>query len=68
MLIGMLKVIQLNLYDLIDPGAAFSFVLSYVGMRFEFILDALLEPYYVSTDESIGVKRIYRECLIPLSH
>ncbi|KAH0664080.1 hypothetical protein KY284_029011 [Solanum tuberosum] len=69
MVTGMLKVFQLYVHALLDPSATLSFVTSYVAMRFDVLLDVLLEPFYVSTPigDSIVAKRVYRKCPISLS-
>jgi len=45
----MLKVIHLDVYALLDPGATFSFVTPYVAMRFGVSLNVLSEPFVVNT-------------------
>jgi len=42
----------------------------YMAMRFNILLDVLLDPFSVSTPigEFIVAKGVYRKCLISLSH
>ena len=70
MVSGMLKVLQLDVYDLTDLIATFSFVTSYVFMRFYMLPYVLLEPFSFSTPigDSLVAKRVYRRCPISLSH
>uniref|UniRef100_M1DJ04 Gag-pol protein n=1 Tax=Solanum tuberosum TaxID=4113 RepID=M1DJ04_SOLTU len=65
-----LKVFQLDVYGLQDPGSTFSFVTPYVTMRFDVLPYVLLEPFYVSAPfgDSIVAKRVYRKCPVSLSH
>uniref|UniRef100_M0ZKD2 Gag-pol polyprotein n=1 Tax=Solanum tuberosum TaxID=4113 RepID=M0ZKD2_SOLTU len=67
---GMLKVFQLDVYALLDPGDTLSLVTPYVAMRFYVLPDVLLEPFSVSTPigNSIVAKRVYRKCLVSLSN
>ncbi|XP_049406156.1 uncharacterized protein LOC125869760 [Solanum stenotomum] len=67
---SMLKVFQLDVNALLDTVATLSFVTPYVAMMFDILLDVLLDPFYVSTPvgDSIMAKRVYRMCLISLSH
>uniref|UniRef100_M0ZUK6 Gag-pol polyprotein n=1 Tax=Solanum tuberosum TaxID=4113 RepID=M0ZUK6_SOLTU len=44
--IGMLKVFQLGVYDLLDPGATLSFVTPYVEMRFDVLPNVLVELFF----------------------
>uniref|UniRef100_M1DNN4 Gag-pol polyprotein n=1 Tax=Solanum tuberosum TaxID=4113 RepID=M1DNN4_SOLTU len=69
----MLRVFQLDVYALLDPGATLSFVTPYVAMRFDMLPDVLLEPFSVSTSSTpigdfVVAKRVYRRCLVSLSH
>ncbi|WMV43118.1 hypothetical protein MTR67_036503 [Solanum verrucosum] len=67
---GMLKVFQLDVYALLDPGATLSFVTPYVVMRFDMFPDVLLEPFSVSTPigDFVVAKRVYRKCPVSLYH
>ncbi|WMV46775.1 hypothetical protein MTR67_040160 [Solanum verrucosum] len=67
---GMLKVFHLDVYALFDPGSTLSFMMPYLSMRFDFSLDVLLDPFYVSTliGESIVSTRVYRNRLVSFSH
>ena len=48
MMTGMLKVFQIDVYALLDPGATFYIVTPYVDMRFDVLPDVLIEPVFVS--------------------
>uniref|UniRef100_M1DK61 Gag-pol polyprotein n=1 Tax=Solanum tuberosum TaxID=4113 RepID=M1DK61_SOLTU len=67
---GMLKVFQLNVYALLDPGATLYFVTPYVAMRFDVLPDVLLDPFFVSTPvgDSVVAKRVYIRYPVSLSH
>ncbi|WMV24853.1 hypothetical protein MTR67_018238 [Solanum verrucosum] len=69
MVIGMLKVFQLDVYSLLDPNDTLSFMTPYVALMFDVLPDVLLDPSYVSTPvgDSIVAKWAYRECPISLS-
>ena len=69
MFTGILKVFQLDVYDLLDPGATLSFMMPYMTMRFDVLLDMMLDPFSVSTPvgDSIMAKRVYKKCPISLS-
>ena len=66
--IGMLKIITIDVYDLLDPGAILSFVTLVVAKKFDVLLDILHEPFLVSTPvgESVVAKRVYQNCPISL--
>jgi len=66
----MLKVFQLDVYALLDPGATLSFVTPYVVMRFELFPNVLLEPFSASTPvgDFVVAKRVYRMCPVSLYH
>uniref|UniRef100_M1DAF1 Gag-pol polyprotein n=1 Tax=Solanum tuberosum TaxID=4113 RepID=M1DAF1_SOLTU len=61
---SMLKVFQIDVYDLLDPSATLSFVTPYVAMRFDVLPNVLLEPSSMSTPigDSVMPKRVYRKC------
>ncbi|KAH0661387.1 hypothetical protein KY284_026318 [Solanum tuberosum] len=63
---SMLKVFQLDVYALLDPSATLSFVMPYASMRFDVLINVLLEPFSISTPvgDSIMAKRVYRKCPI----
>jgi len=67
---GMSKVFQIDVYALLDPGVTLSFVTPFVSMRFDVLLEVLLEPFSVSTliGDSVVAKRVYRKCAVSLSH
>ncbi|KAH0747210.1 hypothetical protein KY285_008867 [Solanum tuberosum] len=67
---GMLKVIQLDVYALLDPDATLSFVTPYVSMRFDVLPDVVIEPFSVSTPigDSVVAKMVYRRCPVSLCH
>uniref|UniRef100_M1DFK3 Gag-pol polyprotein n=1 Tax=Solanum tuberosum TaxID=4113 RepID=M1DFK3_SOLTU len=54
---GLLKVVQLDVYNLLDPGATLS--MPYMAIKFDVLPDVLLEPFSLSTpvDDSIVAKR-----------
>lgn len=66
----MLKVFQLDVYALLDPGATLSFVTPYVAMRFDVLSDVLLELFSISTSvsDSIVANRVYKKRPISLYH
>ncbi|XP_049358413.1 uncharacterized protein LOC125823000 [Solanum verrucosum] len=49
MVTGMLHVFSIDAYALLGPGATLSFVTPFVAMKFEVLLEELLEPFLVST-------------------
>ncbi|WMV24604.1 hypothetical protein MTR67_017989 [Solanum verrucosum] len=67
---GMLKVLHLDVYDLLDLGVTLSSVTPYIAMRFDGLLEVLSEPFSVSTPVgySVVAKRVHRRCPISLSH
>ncbi|KAH0729889.1 hypothetical protein KY289_001077 [Solanum tuberosum] len=67
---GMIKVISLDVYALLDPEASLSFVTPYVANNFDVLAEKLCEPFYVSTPvgESILAERVYRDCVISINH
>ncbi|WMV59236.1 hypothetical protein MTR67_052621 [Solanum verrucosum] len=67
---GMLKVFYLDVYGLLDPCATLSFVMPYVAMRFDILLDVLIDPFSFSTPigESIVSKRVYGDFPASLPH
>ena len=64
----MLKVFTIDVYALLDPGAAMSFVSPLVAKKFDILPDILHEPFIVSTPvgESVVETRVYRNCPIML--
>ena len=67
---GMLKIFTLDVYDLLDPGATFSFVTPLVAKMFDTLPDILHEPFleYTPVGESVVFKRVYQNCPIALSN
>lgn len=70
MVTSMLKVLHIDVYVLIDTGATFSIVTSYVAMRFDVLPDVLLEPFFVSTliGDYMVSKKVDNRCIISLPH
>ena len=64
----MLKVITIDAYALLDPGATLSFVTPFVAKKFDILPDILHEPFIVSTpvDESVTAEKVNRNCPIML--
>ncbi|KAH0768772.1 hypothetical protein KY290_012753 [Solanum tuberosum] len=58
-----LNVFQLDVYPLLDPSATLSFLTPYVAMRFDVLLDVLLDPFsiYAPIGDSIVAKMVYRK-------
>ena len=59
---GMLKVLSLDVYALLDPDATLSFLTPLVAKKFDILPDILHELFIVSTPvgESVVAKRVYR--------
>ncbi|XP_069155744.1 uncharacterized protein [Solanum lycopersicum] len=59
---SILKVFSIDVYALLDPGAALSFVIPLITKKFEILSDILNEPFMVSTSvgESVVAKRVHR--------
>lgn len=69
MIIGMLEVLQLDVYDLLYSRSTLYFMTLYVDMSFDVHWDPLSEPFFVSTpvgDYSVS-KRFNRKCFVSLS-
>ncbi|XP_069145635.1 uncharacterized protein [Solanum lycopersicum] len=66
----MIRVFDLTVYALLEPGVSLSFVTPYVAMNFEIILEKHSKPFSVSTPvgESILEERLYRDCYVSVSH
>ncbi|KAH0743245.1 hypothetical protein KY290_031238 [Solanum tuberosum] len=60
---GMLKVLQHDVYALLNPGANLYFVTPFFAMRLDVLPDVLSDPFSVSTPigDSIVAKRVYRK-------
>ena len=69
MVTGKLWIFHVHVYALIDPGASFSFVTSYIVVDFEFSPKILAEPFSVSTlvGKTIIAQWVYRNCPIMVS-
>ena len=68
--IGMINILTLDFYVMLDPGTSLSFVIVNVANQFEILLEKFCEPFYVSTpiEESILAERVYCGCLIYIYH
>ena len=66
----MIRVFNLTVYALLEPGVSLYFVTPYVAMNFEIILEKLSEPFSVSTPvgESILEERVFCDCHVFVSH
>ena len=66
----MIRVFDLTVYALLEPGVSLSFVTPYVAMNFEIILEKHSKPFSVSTPvgESILAEIVYRDCPVFASH
>ena len=62
----MLKVLSIDIYDILDPGATLSFFTPLVAKKFDMSPDILHKPFIVSTSvgESVVAKRVYINCPI----
>ena len=47
--IGRVRIFNLDAYTLLDPGATLSFVTPYIVTQFSFSPETLFEPFLVST-------------------
>uniref|UniRef100_M1DHG6 Gag-pol polyprotein n=1 Tax=Solanum tuberosum TaxID=4113 RepID=M1DHG6_SOLTU len=67
---GRFKVFKHDVYSLLNPATTLSFVTPYLAMRFYVLPDVLFHPFSVSNHvgDSIVAKRVYRKCLVSLSH
>lgn len=59
-----MRVIDFNIYVLLDPGANLSFVTLYLSIRFDITPKILLEPFsvYIPIGDSILAKKVYKGC------
>ena len=64
MVIGTLRVFDLDVYALLDPGATLSFVTPYIAVQFSVSPETLSEPFSVSTPvgDLVIARRVYRNC------
>ena len=67
---GMIKVFDIDVYALLDPGASLSFMNPYVANIFDVLLEKLFEPFCVSihVGESILVERVQCDFVISINH
>ena len=64
----MLKLVHLDVYDLLYFDSTLYFVTPYMAMRFDVLQDVLIDDFSVSKPigEFIVAMRVYRNCLISL--
>lgn len=67
---GIFKLFTFDIYEFLYLGASLYFVTPYVAMRFNIILEQLIEPINVSTPvgESILVEKVYCDCAIYVNY
>lgn len=65
----MLRVFNLDVYDLLDQGTILSFLTPYIAIKFNVTLETLSNPFLVSTAASDPVIAtwVYINCLIIVS-
>ena len=66
---GTLRVFDLDVYALLDPGATLSFVTPYIAVQFSVSPETLSEPFSVSTPvgDPVIARRVYRNCPVTVS-
>ena len=66
---GTLRVFDLDVYSLLDPGATLSFVTPYIAVQFSVSPETLPEPFSVFTPVSDPVlaRRVYINCPVTVS-
>ncbi|KAH0636085.1 hypothetical protein KY290_036497 [Solanum tuberosum] len=66
---GTLRVFDLDIYALLDPGATLSFVTPYIAVQFSVSPETLSEPFSVSTPvgDPVIARRVYRNCRVTVS-
>ncbi|KAH0721575.1 hypothetical protein KY285_005148 [Solanum tuberosum] len=66
---GLLRVFDLDVYALLDPGATLSFVTPYIAVKFDVSPETLSEPFSVSTPvgDRVIARRVYKNCPITVS-
>ncbi|KAH0637947.1 hypothetical protein KY290_036496 [Solanum tuberosum] len=66
---GTLRVFDLDVYALLDPGATLSFVTPYIAVQFSVSPETLSEPFSVSTPvgDLVIARRVYRNCPVTVS-
>lgn len=58
MVTGMLRLFHIDVYDLLDRGATFSFVTPCIAVHFDINPEILSEPFSVSTPVGESVRAI----------
>ena len=66
---GTLRVFDLNVYALLDPGGTLSFVTPYIAVQFSVSPETLLEPISVSTPvgDPVIARWVYRNFPVTVS-
>ncbi|MCQ8082150.1 hypothetical protein NP492_23805, partial [Salmonella enterica] len=66
---GTLRVFDLDVYALLDPGATLSFVTPYIAVQFSVSPETLSEPFSVSTPvgDPVIARRVYKNCPVTVS-
>ena len=66
---GTLRVFDLDVYALLDPGATLSFVTPYIAVQFDVNPETLSEPFSVSTPvgDPVITRRLYKNCPVSVS-
>ncbi|XP_069148137.1 uncharacterized protein [Solanum lycopersicum] len=66
---GMLRLFDLYVYGLLDPGATLSFVTPHIAVQFSVSPETLSESFSVSTPvgDPVIARRVYRNCPVSLS-
>ena len=66
MVTGMLQVLSIDFYALLDPDATLSFVTPLVSRKFDVLPNVLIEPFLVTTSicDSVVARRVFRSCPI----
>ena len=66
---GMLRVFDLDVYALLDPGATLSFVTTCIAVEFSVSPETLSEPFSVFNlvDDPVIARWVYRNCPVIVS-
>ena len=66
---GTLRVFDLDVYALFDPGVTLSFVTPYITVKFDVSPEILSEPFSVSTPVGYPViaRQVYKNCPVTVS-
>ena len=66
---GTLRVFELDVYALLDPGDTHSFVTPYIVVKFSVSLETLSEPFSISTPvgDQVIARQLYRNCPVKVS-